>query len=315
MEKRPLGKTGLQIIPFIFGGNVFGWTVDEAASFKILDQVFAAGLNCIDTADVYSTWTGKPGISETIIGQWLQKTGRRRDLIIATKVGMEMDSDKKGLSKKHIVASVEGSLKRLQTDYIDLYQSHRDDETTPLPETLEAYDHLLKAGKIRAIGASNYTAPRLQEAMKVAQRQNLPAYQTLQPRYNLFDRADYEKNLEPVCREYALGVIPYYSLASGFLTGKYRSEADFKKSARGSGMSRYLTSRGIRILKALDEVGHKHKATPAQVSLAWLLAKPTITAPIASATKAEQLTDLVGALNLKLDAESMRVLDEASAGE
>jgi aryl-alcohol dehydrogenase-like predicted oxidoreductase len=312
MQKRKLGKSGLEIVPLVLGGNVFGWTLDEAASFKILDQAVAEGLDCIDTADIYSTWTGNPGISESIIGKWMKKSGKRDQLIIATKVGMEMGPGKVGLKKNYILASVEDSLKRLQTDRIDLYQSHKDDESTPLEETLEVYDQLIKSGKVRAIGASNYKGPRLTEALQIAQRKNWASYQTLQPQYNLFDRADYESTLEPVCREFGLGVIPYYSLASGFLTGKYRSEADFGKSQRGGGMSRYLTPRGLKILKALDEVSAQHNATPAQVALAWLLARPSITAPIASATKSEQLHDIVGALNLKLTTESLQLLDTSS---
>ncbi|MGZ3746660.1 MAG: aldo/keto reductase [Pseudobdellovibrionaceae bacterium] len=312
MQKRTLGKTGIEIVPLIFGGNIFGWTVDEATSFKLLDQMVSEGLNCIDTADIYSTWTGQPGISETIIGRWLKKSGKRNQVVIATKVGSEMGPGKKGLSKKYILSAVDDSLKRLQTDRIDLYQSHLDDESTALEETLSAYDQLLKEGKVRAIGASNYTGSRLTEAMRIAQRKSLPAYQTLQPLYNLYDRADYEKNLESVCKEFGLGVIPYFSLASGFLTGKYRTKEDFGKSPRGGGMGKYLNPRGLRILKALDEVSQKHRGTQAQVSLAWLLSRPSITAPIASATKAEQLSELIGALRLQLDTESLRLLNDAS---
>lgn len=312
MKTRKLGRSNIEIVPLIFGGNVFGWTLDEAASFKILDQVVSEGLNCIDTADSYSTWTGQPGISETIIGKWLKQSGKRNQVVLATKVGNEMGPGKKGLSKKYILASVEGSLNRLQTDRIDLYQAHVDDLETPLEETLEAFDELIRAGKVRAIGASNYTGERLQQAIQVAKQKGFHAYQTLQPHYNLYERADYEKNLEPICQEFGLGVIPYFSLASGFLTGKYRTEADFGKSQRGSGMARYLNERGFKILKALDEVSTQQKAPHAQVALAWLLARPSVTAPIASATKPEQVKDLVGALSLQLTADSLEKLNEAS---
>lgn len=315
MKKRPLGKSGIEIVPLVFGGNIFGWTVDEAASFEILDHIVGAGLNCIDTADVYSAWTGKPGISETIIGRWLKKSGKRHQVVIATKVGMEMGPGKIGLSKNYILAEVEDSLKRLQVDHIDLYQAHKDDGGTPLEETLEAFDQLVKSGKVRAIGASNYTGERLNQALAVSKRKGFHAYQTLQPHYNLYERAGYEKNLEPVCRERGLGVIPYYSLASGFLTGKYRSEADFSKSKRGGKMGSYLNERGLRILKALDEVAAGLKATPAQAALAWLMARPGITAPIASATSIGQVDDIVGALRLDLDGPSIELLNEASRYE
>lgn len=312
MKKRALGPSGIEIVPLVFGGNVFGWTVDEAASFKLLDQLVDEGLNCIDTADIYSTWTGQPGISETIIGRWIKKSGKRQQVVIATKVGKEMAPGKRGLSKKYITAAVEESLKRLQTETIDLYQSHEDDAKTPLEETMETFESLIKSGKVRAIGASNYTGDRLQKAMQVAKAQGVHPYQTLQPHYNLYDRLDYEQNLEAVCREHHLGVIPYFSLASGFLTGKYRSEADFSKSKRGGGMGRFLNERGFKILKALDEVAKNTDSTQAQVALAWLMARPSITAPIASATNTEQLHEIIGALQLSLDQASLDLLNEAS---
>jgi aryl-alcohol dehydrogenase-like predicted oxidoreductase len=315
MEKRELGKSGLLVAPLALGGNVFGWTIDEPTSFKVLDAFVSSGLNLIDTADLYSKWApgNKGGESETIIGNWLKRTGNRSSVIIATKVGMELGPDKKGLSKAYILRAAEDSLKRLQTDTIDLYQAHIDDPNTPLEETLEAFAQLMKQGKVRAIGASNYSAERLAQALEVSEKRGYPRYESLQPWYNLYDRADYETKLEPLCLEKRLGVIPYYSLASGFLTGKYRSENDLSKSARGHGIKKYLNERGFRILQALDEVAKKHHATPAQVSLAWLIARPSITAPIASATTVEQLNDLVQATELKLDASAIEQLNQASA--
>ncbi|NCD71988.1 aldo/keto reductase [Mucilaginibacter agri] len=315
MEKRELGKSGIKVVPFCFGGNVFGWTIEEPTSFQLLDAFTDAGLDFIDTADVYSYWAhnGVGGQSETIIGNWLKKSGKRSDVIIATKVGKPMGDNKKGLSAKYISQAVEDSLKRLQTDYIDLYQSHDDDQNTPLEETLEAYDKLIKAGKVRAIGASNYSAGRLKQALKVSKDNGFAAYQTLQPEYNLYDRQGYEKELEPVCLENSLGVITYYSLASGFLTGKYRSNEDFNKSKRGGGMQKYLNDRGVKILNALDRVAKEYEATPAAVSLSWLIARPSVTAPIASATSVEQLSQLAKAVELDLDKEAIDLLDEASA--
>ncbi len=311
---RKLGNSGLTVAPLCLGGNVFGWTIEEAASFEILDAFVDAGLNFVDTADIYSKW--KPGNhggeSETVIGKWLKRSGKREKVVIATKVGMEMAADKKGLSKAYIQRAVEDSLKRLQTDYIDLYQSHQDDPGTPLEETLETYGELMKQGKVRAIGASNYTAARLTEALQVSRERGLARYESLQPHYNLYDRAEYEETLEPVCEANGLGVISYFSLASGFLTGKYRTEADFSKSARGGGMKKYLNDRGLRILKALDEVAGELHATPARVALAWLIARPSVTAPIASATNLSQLKDLVEAIRLRLDAEAIGKLDRAS---
>lgn len=315
MNKRQLGKSGLEVSPLCFGGNVFGWTVDEPTSFRLLDAFVAGGFDFIDTADVYSRWVpgNKGGESETILGEWMKQRGNRDQIIIATKVGMEMGPDKKGLSKSYILRSAEDSLRRLQTDYIDLYQSHQDDPETPLEETLEAYAQLMEQGKVRAIGASNYSADRLAESLKVSEQHGLPRYESLQPLYNLYDRADYEKELEPLCNEKRLGVISYYSLASGFLTGKYRSEEDLSKSVRGQGVKKYLNERGFRILKALDEVAAQHDSTPARVSLAWLIARPSITAPIVSATSSDQLDDLIEATKLELDQSSIALLNQASS--
>ena len=315
MKKRKLGNTALEVAPLAFGGNVFGWTVDEPTAFEILDAFVAAGFNLLDTADTYSRWVpgNKGGESETIIGKWLKRSGNRKKVVIATKVGSEMGSNKKGLSKFYILRAVEDSLQRLQTDYIDLYQSHRDDPDTPMDETLEAYAQLIKQGKVRVIGASNFSAERLSQALQVSKQHGYPGYQSLQPLYNLYDRAEYEANLEPLCREKGLGVICYYSLASGFLTGKYLSERDLSKSVRGQGIKIYLNERGFRILKALDQVAEHYHSTPASVSLAWLIARPSITAPIASATSLAQLNDLVEATKLKLDQSSIVTLNNASA--
>jgi aryl-alcohol dehydrogenase-like predicted oxidoreductase len=314
MEKRQLGPSGITIPPLVFGGNVFGWSADAATSFKLLDALVDAGLTAIDTADMYSTWAPghKGGESETIIGDWLAARGGRDKLVIMTKVGMDMP-DGSGLAA-WIKSSVERSLKRLRTDVIDLYQSHKDDETTPLAETLGAYADLIKAGKVRAIGASNYTAPRLTEALAVAEADGLPRYVSLQPHYNLVERPLFEEALEAVCLEAGLGVIPYWSLASGFLTGKYRSEADLGKSAaRGQGVAKYLTGRGPKVLAALDAVAGETGSTPAQVALAWLMARPSITAPIASASRVEQMDDLVKACSLSMSPAQIGALDAASA--
>lgn len=315
MKKRQLGRSGLQVSPLCFGGNVFGWTADEATSFKLLDGFTDAGLDFIDTADVYSRWvpghTG--GESETIIGKWLKQSGKRDRVIIATKLGMEMTADKKGLSKAYMMRAVEDSLRRLQTDYIDLYQSHSDDAQTPLEETMQAFAELVEQGKVRAIGASNYKADRLAESLEVSRRLGIPRYESLQPFYNLYDRDRYEAELEPLCLKEEIGVISYFSLAKGFLSGKYRSEADLSKSPRGQGVKAYLDERGFRILAALDELAEQHNATPAQVSLAWLIARPSITAPIASATTLKQLDDLIAATKLELDEAAIEKLNKASA--
>lgn len=312
---RRIGTTDIEVGPLCFGGNVFGWTVDERTSFQLLDAFVDAGFNFIDTADVYSRWaTGNQGgESETILGKWLARTGKRRQVVLATKVGMEMGDSDKGLSRAYIVRAVEKSLQRLGTDTIDLYQSHIDDEATPLDETLAAYGDLIKQGKVRAIGASNYKADRLAQSLQVARAQGLPAYQCLQPLYNLSDRAVYEKELEPLCRSEGIGVIPYFSLARGFLTGKYRSERDLGQSVRGGGVKQYLTDRGFAILAALDSVAARLGSTPARVALAWLLTRPTVTAPIASATSLTQLTDLIESTRLELDPAALTLLDEASA--
>lgn len=317
LAKRKLGDSGIEIFPLMFGGNIFGWTVDETASFQLLDAFVDAGFDAIDTADIYSRWKpgNQGGESEIIIGNWLQKRGKRESVVIATKVGMDLGDGKKGLKKDYILRAAEDSLRRLQTDYIDLYQSHLDDQETALEETLEAYDTLIKAGKVRAIGASNYNGTRLREAHQIAQEKGLPTYESLQPNYNLYNRADYEQDLEPVVAELGIGVIPYFSLAAGFLTGKYRSEADFSKSARGGGMAKYLNPRGLAILDALDKVAAEFGSTPAQIAIAWLIARPTITAPIASATSLAQLEDLVKATRLELDATSLEILTSASGYE
>jgi aryl-alcohol dehydrogenase-like predicted oxidoreductase len=315
MQTRKLGGSSLEVSPICLGGNVFGWTADEPASFAILDAFVGAGFNFIDTADVYSRWVPghKGGESETVLGSWFKRSHSRKKVILATKVGIELAPDKKGLSKAYILRAAEDSLQRLQTDYIDLYQSHIDDASTPLEETLEAYQQLIKQGKVRAIGASNYTAERLAEALKISKQHGLPRYQCLQPHYNLYERAAYEKDLEPECLKEGIGVIPYFALASGFLTGKYRSEADLAKGPRGQMVKKYLDQRGLRILAALDQVAAKLHSTPGKVAIAWLIARPSITAPIASATSVEQLKDLVDAANLQLDPASIEALNEASA--
>ncbi len=315
MEKREIGTSGLKVYPFALGGNPFGWTIDEKQSFTVLDGFVDAGLDFIDTADVYSSWVpgNKGGESETIIGNWLKKSGKRDKVIIATKVGKPMGEGKKGLSCKYITRAVEASLKRLQTDYIDLYQSHEDDKDTPLPETMEAFDALIKQGKVRVLGASNYDGPRLREALEISKEHGLAAYRCLQPEYNLYAREQYEKELEPICRERQLGVISYYSLASGFLTGKYRSEHDLSQSARGQGVKKFLNPRGYKILAALDKVSAEHDVSQATIALAWVIARPGITAPIASATSISQLSELVKAVDVELSGEEIDVLNKASS--
>lgn len=313
MEKRQIGKTDLWVVPLAFGGNVLGWTINEKVSFEVLDAFVAAGANFIDTADVYSRWaSGIGGESETILGTWMKKRGNRKNLIIATKVGKDMGNGKIGLSKKYILAAVNDSLKRLQTDYIDLYQSHDDDKNTPLEETLDAYQHLIKEGKARYLGASNYSATRLKEALDISARFHLPRYECLQPHYNLVERNLFEGDLEKVCLEHHLGVIPYYSLASGFLSGKYRGKEDSAKSVRGGGATRYLHEKGLNVLKALDEISVKHSCKPASVALAWLLAQKSVTAPIASATSVEQLKEIASSIHLKLDAKDIELLNLSS---
>ncbi|KWC90482.1 alcohol dehydrogenase [Burkholderia cepacia] len=314
MAHRPLGTSNIQVSPLAFGGNVFGWTVDENTSFALLDALADTGINFIDTADVYSAWVpgNHGGESETIIGKWLKRSGKREQVVIATKVGLL--AARAGLSKVNILKAVDDSLRRLQTDYIDLYFSHRDlADTAPLEETLGAYQTLIEAGKVRIIGASNYSGARLREAAAISARDGLPAYQVIQPEYNLLDRADYERDLEPVVRDLKLGVVNYYALASGFLSGKYRSEADLKKSVRGDRVAGYLNERGLRILAALDAVVAKHGTQPAAIALAWQIARPTITAPIASATSLAQLESLGDAIRVTLDQDDIRRIDEASA--
>lgn len=315
MHLRTLGRSSLRVAPLVFGGNVFGWTADEATSFQLLDAFVAAGFNFIDTADVYSRWAPghQGGESETILGRWLKRSGKRDQVLIATKVGMEMGPSDKGLSRAYILRAVERSLQRLQIDYIDLYQAHTDDQETPLEETLSAFATLLQQGKIRAIGASNYSADRLAQALRISKEHGLPRYECLQPLYNLYDRAPFEDALEALCVREQLGVIPYFSLAAGFLTGKYRSEADLAQSPRGAKVKSYLNARGDRILRALDDVAARCQSTPARVALAWLLARPGVTAPIASATNLNQFNDLVAATQLKLDPAALQQLTEASA--
>jgi aryl-alcohol dehydrogenase-like predicted oxidoreductase len=313
MEKRTLGKSGLSVAPLAFGGNVFGWTVDESTSFALIDQFTDAGFDFIDTADAYSRWVpgNTGGESETIIGRWIKKTGKRDKLIIATKVGADM-GEGKNVTKDYILKAAEASLKRLQTDYIDLYQTHYDNESTPVEETLSAYDELVKAGKVRVIGSSNMSPQRLEESLKASEQHNYPAYETLQPEYNLYDREGYEKNYATICAKYGLSAITYYSLASGFLSGKYRSKEDVSKSPRGKKALSYLDERGMRILEALDKVAAQYNSTPAGVSLAWLLTRPTVAAPIASATNSGQLDELLNGVQIKLNAEAIDLLDKAS---
>ena len=313
MDRRPLGRSGIAVAPLALGGNVFGWTADEKTSFAVLDAFVAGGFNLIDTANSYSRWVEghRGGESETVIGRWITTRGRHDDVVIATKVGSDMGLGRRCLRRDHILAEVEASLGRLRIERIDLYQSHWDDPDTPFDETLGAYERLLRDGKVRAMGASNLDAKRLGEALATSRAKRLPRYETMQPHYNLLVRDEFEGPLQALCVEERLGVIPYYSLASGFLTGKYRSEADFGKSVRGQGMKKYLDARGASVLSALETVSVRVDATMAQVALAWLMAKPGVTAPIASATSVAQLEELMGAAALVLDVESMRVLDGA----
>ena len=314
--RRPLGRTGISIAPLVLGTNVFGWTIDERTSFSILDAFVDAGFDAIDTADVYSRWVPghKGGESEAIIGRWLQRDPSKRARVhVLTKVGGDMGSpERKGLGKRWILQEVEDSLRRLHVDTIDLYQSHFPDPTTLHDETLSAYDELIRAGKVRAIGASNYSAQQLRDSLRVSADDNLPRYETLQPKYNLHDRFEYEGEVRDLAIGEGLGVIPYYGLASGFLSGKYRTPADLSKSARGAGVAKYLDARGLRILAALDDVGARHSAPPAEVALAWLMQREGVTAPIASATSLEQLASLVHAAELILSPEDVATLDAAS---
>lgn len=316
LEHRQLGRSGIQVPVLTFGGNVFGWTIDEQTSFSLLDALVEKGLNFIDTADVYSRWApgNKGGESEVIIGNWLKKSGKRDQIVLATKVGMDLGDGKTGLAPAYIRQAVDASLKRLQTDYIDLYQAHRDDADTPLQETLAAFDALIKEGKVRAIGASNYADDRLREALKISADNGLARYETLQPEYNLYDRAGYESGLEQVAVEHGLGVINYYSLASGFLSGKYRSKEDAAKSARGQGVvEKYLNDRGLKIVNALVQIADARHASPAQVALAWQIARPSVTAPIVSATSLAQVDELAKAAVLRLKDDDLRLLSEVSS--
>ena len=314
MEYRQLGNTGMQVAPLTLGGNIFGWTIEEATSFEILDGFSRAGFNLVDTADVYSRW--KPGNSggesETIIGNWMKLRGNRSNMIIATKVGSDMGIGKKSLAKNYILQAAEASLKRLQTDYIDLYQTHWDDPDTPVEETLQAYQQLIQEGKVRFIGASNLSPERLTASLQLSKEKGYPAYQTFQPLYNLVEREAFEKELETVCVNNHLAVINYYSLASGFLTGKYRGEGDLSKSPRGGGAKKYLNEKCFRVLATLDSVAEEHNCTPASVAIAWLVARPSVTAPIASATNTQQLKFLMDGASLQLTSENIELLNKVS---
>lgn len=314
MEKRILGKSGLKVFPFALGANVFGWTIDKEKSFEILDKYLGLGFELIDTADVYSTWGAgnHGGESESIIGEWIKSRLNRNKLILATKVGKPMSPTKKGLSRKYIYEAIDASLKRLQTDYIDLYQSHEDDTQTPLEETMETFTELIRSGKVRAVGASNYSPARFRESLDISNRYGYARYECLQPAYNLYNRA-FEKDYQSICLSNRIGVISYYALASGFLSGKYRSEADLGKSARGAGIKKYLNEKGFSILAVLDKMAKTYHTTQASIAIAWILQNPAITAPIASATSIEQLQEITRAVNLKLDTESVALLNKASA--
>lgn len=315
MNKRPLGNTGINVSPLILGGNVFGWTADRTRSFELLDRFLDAGFEAIDTADIYSTWApgNRGGESERIIGEWMASRRSRERVIVITKVGMELSPDEKGLSAAWITKAVEGSLRRLQTDRIDVYFSHIFDENVPVEETLGAYERLIAAGKVHAIGASNHSPDQLKHALDVARRTGLPRYSVLQPLYNLYDRAAFEEGLRDLARSEGLGVIPYFGLARGFLSGKYRTADDLSKSPRGGGIATYMNARGMAILKALDEVAAAHGARPAEVALAWLMAREGVTAPIASATRLDQLESLMSAARLSLSKAELTELDQASS--
>lgn len=312
MKKVNIKNTDLEIAPINFGGNVFGWTLDEKQSFEILDKFTEGGFNFIDTADTYSWWVnGKGGQSETIIGNWMKERKNRDKVVIATKVGSETKEHGFDISKKHILKSVDESLQRLGTDYIDLYYTHFDDNKTPVEETLSAYDEIVKAGKVRYIGASNVSPERLTESFEVAEKNNFPKYVALQPHYNLLVREKFEKDYAPLVEKYGLSVFTYWSLEAGFLTGKYRTEADFDKTSRGAGIKKYFDDKGKAVLAALDQVSAKHQAQPATVALAWLLANPLVTAPIVSATSDRQLQTIFDAPELKLDSEDLSILNNA----
>jgi len=314
IENRKLGTSELYVSPVTFGGNVFGWTLDKKASFRILDAFVDAGFNFIDTADSYSRFApgNVGGESETIIGDWLKNSGKREEVIIATKLGSDMGDGKKGLSERYMTQAVEDSLKRLGTDYIDLYQSHYDDPGTSVEETMESFNKLVVQGKVRYVGASNLSAARIREANEYSRKNNLATYVSLQPLYNLYSRQNFELEYADLVAEEQMAVLPYFALASGFLTGKYRSEADFDKSPRGKGMSEYMNDRGFRILGAMDEIAELHHAELSQIAIAWLLHQPMVTSPIASATSEQQLASLVAATQIKLSKESIEKLNAAS---
>jgi len=315
MQKRKLGNTDLEFAPLALGSNVFGWTINEEKSFEVLDAFEDEGFSFIDTADVYSRWApgNTGGESETIIGKWMKKKGNRDKIIVATKVGADMGQGHKDLTKKYILKAVEDSLLRLQTDYIDLYQTHWDDNITPVNETLEAYSQLVKQGKVKWVGASNLSPERLKKSLEASKKYGYPSYQSFQPEYNLYDREGYEKEIEPICLQNNIGVITYYSLASGFLSGKYRSEIDLTKSKRGGGIKKYLNERGFKILRALDEVAKQNNTNPSSIAIAWVLSRRGITAPISSATSVEQLKELMKATEINLDDAAVELLNKASA--
>jgi len=314
MKKIKIGQTNVEVAPFNLGGNVFGWTLDEKKSFEILDAFVEAGFNFIDTADMYSYWVdgGDGGQSETIIGKWMKERGNREQMIIATKVGGQTGTNPIDASRNHIIKGIDKSLKRLQTDYIDLYYLHYDDDKTPVEETLRTFDELVKAGKVRHIAASNISPERLKESLEFSDKNNVVKYQALQPLYNLVERKGYEADFAPIVAKHNLTVFPYFALAAGFLTGKYRSEADFNKSPRGQGAAKYLNDQGLNILKALDQIAEKHNTVPASVALAWLAAQPHIGGPIASATSVEQLKQILSSTSLQLESSDFELLDSVS---
>ena len=315
MKMRTLGALGIPVSPIMLGGNVFGWTIDQEQSFAVLDRFAERGFNFIDTADMYSSWApgNEGGESETILGNWFKRTGKRESIVLATKLGNPMAEGKKGLGAKYMREAVEASLRRLQTEYIDLYQAHTDDAETPLEETLRAFNDLVQEGKVRTIGASNYKGRRLRAAEEVARNAGWQRYETLQPNYNLHTRQEYEQDLAPVVAEFNLGVVPYFSLASGFLTGKYKTAADAEGAKRSGMLGKYFDDRGMKILAALDSVAQQAGSKPASIALAWLLSRPNILAPIASATSVDQLEDLFAAADLELSAEQLSELSLASA--
>lgn len=317
MEYRKLGNTDLTIAPVVFGGNVFGWTIDKNQSFKILDQFVAAGFNAIDTADVYSRWVdgNEGGESESIIGEWMKSRNNRDDVTVITKVGSDVGQGQKDLTEKHILSAVDKSLQRLQTDHIDLYLTHWDDDRTPVGETLGAYEKLIKAGKVRWVGASNLSPKRLQASLEACENSSLPKYEVFQPEYNLYDRQGFEEGVASLCHDHGLGVITYYSLANGFLSGKYRTDADLDKSVRGSRAKKYLNERGLRILNTIDDLSEKYGVSQAGIALAWLVNKSAVTAPIVSATKIQHLEAFTEAAELNLQNDDMKLLDKASAYE